>query len=599
MKKTITTLFSLACVVGAVNAEVIDFTTNASSDSPGFPTESADFNVYYAGATGKEARLGGTNENTYVYNPLSLTMKAGDGTSTYLPDKWNLLGTFNFDIASTEAGEKVVIKNETAKTFQIQLGKINIKNSSETSEATAVIDMGSSYLYVKGNTSDQTPELNISTNTKITGTKKDFILSIDTNGTLYVSNNSQLTIDGNARVSNTATQGTLKGLSATVTIDAGSTIDIAKGKTLSFETNAVLTNNGTISGKGAILKISSGQNITMDGVVNLTQYKDDAGKITRSSVYIDNGTKITANNKFFADNITIDGTESSLVANDLDRTNGATTLSNGATIIVNGKMVTGQGQSLNISSASKMIVNSVNKTGDKSLNNYKITDANSLLHIKTSVTTNRSGSVFDDGVLQIDGTYTIANNGNRTVFTQAAATVVTVGKSNEYAGGGGKIKADAIILSTAKLDLQTVNAITNASGNAINLTTDVASKRSLLVMSASQTFDTITADKANLELEITGDAVLTASFVSSNGGKIFINGFAENRIFVANADQIQDTNSVFFAYATKDDASTQISQLYLNNGWLSAIAPTVPEPAEWAMIFGAIALCLAVYRKRK
>ena len=591
MKKTITILFSLACVVGAVNAEVIDFTTNASSGDPGFPTESADFNVYYAGATGKEARLGGTNENTYVYNPLSLTMKAGDGTSTYLPDRWNLLGTFNFDIASTEAGEKVVIENETAKTVQIQLGKINIKNSSTTSEATAVIDMGSSYLYVRGNGTTQTPELNISTNTKITGTKKDFMLSIDANGTLYVSNNSQLTIDGNARVSNTATQGTLKGLSATVTIDAGSTIDIAKGKTLSFETNAVLTNNGTIKGQGANLTIINGQNIAMDGVIDLTQYKDDADDI-RSTLTIGNGTKITANNKFYADIIKIDGADSALYVADIKRNNGNTELTNGATIIASGTMTTGQGHTIKVQSGSQMFVNACSTNVNSSLNNYAIENANSLLHIKSGAISNRSGDVKDGGILQIDGTYTIANNGNSTDYNHAAATKITVAT-------GGKIKTNEIILETAKLDLQTANAITNANGDAINLTTDTASKGSLLAMSASQIFDTITADTTNLEVEITGDAVLTASFASANGGKIFINGFAEDRVFVANADQIIDANSIFFAYATAGDVSTQISQLYINNGWLSAIAPTVPEPAEWAMIFGSIALGLAIYRRRK
>ena len=588
MKKTITILFSLACVVGAVNAEVIDFTTNASSGDPGFPTESADFNVYYAGATGKEARLGGTNENTYVYNPLSLTMKAGDGTSTYLPDRWNLLGTFNFDIASTEAGEKVVIENETAKTVQIQLGKINIKNSSTTSEATAVIDMGSSYLYVKGNnTSVQTPELNISTNTKITGTKKDFILSIDTNGTLYVSNNSQLTIDGNARVSNTTTESGLKGLSATVTIDAGSTIDIAKGKTLSFETNAVLTNNGTIKGQGANLTIINGQNIAMDGVIDLTHA--DKG---RSTLTIGNGTKITANNKFYADTIKIDGADSALYVADIKRNNGNTELTNGATIIASGTMTTGQGHTIKVQSGSQMSVNACSTNVNSSLNNYAIENANSLLHIKSGAISNRSGYVKDGGILQIDGTYKIANNGNQTDYDHAAATKITVET-------GGKIKTNEIILVTAKLDLQTVNAITNANGDAINLTTDTASKGSLLSMSASQTFDTITANTTNLEVEITGDAVLTASFASANGGKIFINGFAEDRVFVANADQIIDANSIFFAYATAGDVSTQISQLYINNGWLSAIAPTVPEPAEWAMIFGSIALGLAIYRRRK
>jgi len=33
--------------------------------------------------------------------------------------------------------------------------------------------------------------------------------------------------------------------------------------------------------------------------------------------------------------------------------------------------------------------------------------------------------------------------------------------------------------------------------------------------------------------------------------------------------------------------------------WLTVPALAVPEPAEWAMIFGGIALALAVYRRRK
>ena len=35
------------------------------------------------------------------------------------------------------------------------------------------------------------------------------------------------------------------------------------------------------------------------------------------------------------------------------------------------------------------------------------------------------------------------------------------------------------------------------------------------------------------------------------------------------------------------------------NGYLFNSALAVPEPAEWAMIFGGIALGLAIYRRRK
>ena len=33
--------------------------------------------------------------------------------------------------------------------------------------------------------------------------------------------------------------------------------------------------------------------------------------------------------------------------------------------------------------------------------------------------------------------------------------------------------------------------------------------------------------------------------------------------------------------------------------WMTVPALAVPEPAEWAMIFGGIALGLAIYRRRK
>ena len=592
MKKyTYSILASLVCAFQGTYAVETFYTDKNSGDIP-FPlVEDADYEIYYNG-TGGSARLGGTTTMKTQHTLSSITFKASDGTeSTSSPSNWVALVNWVFDTKDVASGEKTVLKNETDTSFQLQWGKITIQNTGADSTSTALLDFGNKERwFIKGNNTDQFPVVDIKTNTRIVTSVEKYGLDINTNATFNVLNNSTLTLDTDARTANKYAD--VSGGDVKFYIEEGSTVVIGQGKTFSVEVDSVLTNNGTIKGQGSNLAIVNGQNIAMDGVIDLTQYKDDAGKITRSTLTIGNGTKITANNKFYADNIIIDGAESALYVADFNRTNGATELTNGATIIANGTMTTGQGQTIKVQSGSQMSVNACSTTASNSLNNYAIENANSLLHIKSGAISNRSGYVKDGGILQIDGTYKIANNGNSINYDHIAATKITVAT-------GGKIKTNEIILATAKLDLQTVNAITNANGDAINLTTDTASKGSLLAMSASQTFDTITANTTNLEVEITGDAVLTASFASANGGKIFINGFAEDRVFVANADQITDVNSIFFAYATAGDASTQISQLYINNGWLSAIAPAVPEPAEWAMIFGSIALGLAIYRRRK
>ena len=591
MKKyTYSLLASLVCAFQGAYAVETFYTDKNSGDIP-FPlVEDADYEIYYNGTAGGSGRLGGTTTKNTQHTLSSITFKASDGTqSTSSPSGWIALVNWVFDTKDVASGEKTVIKNETDSIFHLQVGKITIQNTGADSTSTALLDFGNKERwFIKGNAKDQFPVVDIKTNTRIVTSFAIYGLDINTNATFNVLNNSTLTLDTDARTANKYAN--VSGGDVKFYIEEGSTVVIGQGKTFSVEVDSVLTNNGTIKGQGSNLAIVNGQNIAMDGVIDLTQYgNEDKG---RSTLTIGNGTKITANNKFYADIIKIDGADSALYVGDFKRDNGNTELTNGATIIASGTMTTGQGHTIKVQSGSQMFVNACSTTARSSLNNYAIENANSLLHIKSGAISNRSGYVKDGGILQIDGTYKIANNGNRTDYNHAAATKITVAT-------GGKIKTNEIILVTAKLDLQTVNAITNANGDAINLTTDTASKGSLLSMSASQTFDTITANTTNLEVEITGDAVLTASFASANGGKIFINGFAEDRVFVANADQITDVNSIFFAYATAGDASTQISQLYINNGWLSAIAPTVPEPAEWAMIFGSIALGLAIYRRRK
>ena len=450
MKKyTYSLLASLVCAFQGAYAVETFYTDKNAGDIP-FPlVENADYEIYYNGTAGGSARLGGTTTMKTQHTLSSITFKASDGTeSTSSPSNWVALVNWVFDTKDVASGEKTVLKNETDTSFQLQWGKITIQNTSTDSTSTALLDFGNKERwFIKGNNTDQFPVVDIKTNTRIVTSVEKYGLDINTNATFNVLNNSTLTLDTDARTANKYAG--VSGGDVKFYIEEGSTVVIGSGKTFSVEVDSVLTNNGTIKGQGSNLTIINGQNIAMDGVIDLTQYKDDDAKITRSTLTIGNGTKITANNKFYADNIIIDGAESALYVADFNRTNGATELTNGATIIANGTMTTGQGQTIKVQSGSQMIVNACSTNASNSLNNYAIENANSLLHIKSGAISNRSGYVKDGGILQIDGTYKIANNGNRTDYNHAAATKITVAT-------GGKIKTNEIILVTAKLDLQTV-----------------------------------------------------------------------------------------------------------------------------------------------
>lgn len=76
--------------------------------------------------------------------------------------------------------------------------------------------------------------------------------------------------------------------------------------------------------------------------------------------------------------------------------------------------------------------------------------------------------------------------------------------------------------------------------------------------------------------------------------RIVVNNFQNDRVYFG-GDTIQNYLDRFVLQDAKGNLLN--GALSINNGWLTLTA--VPEPAEWAMIFGAIALGLAVYRRRK
>jgi hypothetical protein len=104
--------------------------------------------------------------------------------------------------------------------------------------------------------------------------------------------------------------------------------------------------------------------------------------------------------------------------------------------------------------------------------------------------------------------------------------------------------------------------------------------------------------RLNLTLDFKGadDYVYFDSVMFSQHARIYVENFENNKIKFGSISRIETALELF-------DLSTETAIDYqwvaTDGGYWLNFATAVPEPAEWAMILGAIALGLAVYRRRK
>ena len=114
-----------------------------------------------------------------------------------------------------------------------------------------------------------------------------------------------------------------------------------------------------------------------------------------------------------------------------------------------------------------------------------------------------------------------------------------------------------------------------------------------------------TGEAAQFEINLGNGSVLTfdefiitdiADYGLIEGDKIVINGFAEKSVAINKHNSLAD-DALAYLQISGVDTSKLAWALDSTTGkyWLTA----VPEPAEWAAIFGAIALGLALYRRRR
>ena len=250
-------------------------------------------------------------------------------------------------------------------------------------------------------------------------------------------------------------------------------------------------------------------------------------------------------------------------------------------------------------------------TATTSTGTYKQTAGSTTMKRPVDI---QSGSWTVYEKLILEGS-THATNLSATCAQLTIADGVTfVIKNNE----NGKDANEARLLFNGynNLVLNKKNAIVDENGNAIKLATVAKTQKidgvdtfvevlnNKMTVNADQTFRSLyIASKSSLDIIMANDVVLeftdTNSFnVASTDGFLRIFNFQENSIkFNVSSTSVCDKIQTYIKLYGATDKDFLGFADYTEDGFLTLIA--VPEPAEWAMLLGAIALGLAIYRKRK
>ncbi|MBO5255201.1 MAG: hypothetical protein J6B07_05190 [Opitutales bacterium] len=180
---------------------------------------------------------------------------------------------------------------------------------------------------------------------------------------------------------------------------------------------------------------------------------------------------------------------------------------------------------------------------------------------------------------------------------------VTVSDSDE----GSIIIGDYnLIMRSSTLQLNSSNAlaISDTQGQE-NITLEVGKDCSArLELGADNSFEGLMLNSATtntLSVLLGGNSLSFSTVSTGIIGKMYIEDFSENLVKIDSIDEkfLGEDGSVSFILAGSKENADLAQSVYWdkNSGYLSLVA--VPEPAEWAMIFGAIALAFVAYRRRK
>ena len=198
------------------------------------------------------------------------------------------------------------------------------------------------------------------------------------------------------------------------------------------------------------------------------------------------------------------------------------------------------------------------------------------------------GNVVEGASLERTRAYAVMQEGSRMVITKASDAKI----------------ARIRLWGNSELQLYQENVFSDQDGNSIRLATAYGTYSeygSVVRLYSEQTFsDIYITTGSNLEIYLENDMAKlildgtgnTLTNHTEEGLKIY--NFREDAIYIGKKQTSADAISRATFY---DENMNEIQVTVRSDGWLTAVV--VPEPAEWAMILGGIALGLAVYRRRK
>ena len=498
---------------------------------------------------------GASSGRTQLVAGYDNVLKSGDGdrfdggdgkivitsldSSTNAPagSQWDFAYGTIIDINSSVEGE-VMAFNNSGRKIQWRIGEILIKNSNEsaTDKTIAKVNFGSQVRFITNN-ANQSAGFRFATNAKVLG---QVSLSNSGGGSNF------FIVDKDSTVEYT---------SGIIYLAARAHLDVNDGAVLKYSASMTAYSGSTINvNTGGTLQFNnSSANIIMDSgsTVNVKSggVLETVKDINGATMNIDGSLVYTGVKGTFS-NLNLKG---SLTANSLQSG------SNGRIVLVgtNGSTFS-DGATVDITGAIEL--NSTSLTIDADCGDI-------LLRDRTHIANNGTENLYE-GRLMLSGDATVTFNKDN-----AITRLKENGEKHEHSN----------ILITGNNNKINVNAIVKCAN--------------LRVYGG----ETVSAD-LDLVLSNSKDDVIIFTAFTSDSAKLTINieNFENERIFVKTEADTFKLNSNYTIKADKADELEFVAGTYGSSKgfWLNAVV-AVPEPAEWAVIFGALALGLAVYRRRK
>jgi len=406
-----------------------------------------------------------------------------------------------------------------------------------------------------------------------------------------------------------------KGDTTFLQITSSATMTVDK----SVDVDTVIFGSGTSNVSPAYVQINAGQTFTVGSLGE--NYGRPASQITfqGDGTFAVKGSKIT-----FAEsgpNLSTTGGDAQYYyfkqAGLFDLSSKTITVKNNNYVeIDNAQIVKNTGTALTMSGTSSLVVKN-GYTDQLYFKNINLSDT-AYFSMYSATAMIQGTNVFNDGTcfdfLRKDGNAVLPSlsvGGNLTlnkvdvsqmayqIFLEDNATFTS--NANEAS-----VLARHIILKKANLILNTKNAFYGEPNNAPKLS--IARAGAKIILGADNDFGAMNIYKSGTNAAGTlfftlggNNATFTAIDIQHDDAMMYITDFMEGLLYVSSDLVKNEDDSLLNIFSVTLDASGNIltqEKLYQNaSGYITAIA--VPEPAEWALIFGAIAFGFVAYRRRK